>query len=148
MPQSNPETVGVDISKDHLDVSIYPSGEAKRFTNDGKGHKALIPWLSDHQLARIVFEATGAYHRRFERTLAAASLPMAKINPRQARRVAEATGRLAKTDAIDAAVLARFGALLAPEIRQPVSETLDEMKELYNAREALIKDRTAPPKPA
>ena len=68
---------------------------------------------------------------------------MAKINPRQARRFAQATGKLAKTDKIDAAMLARFGALLAPEIRQPVGETLDEMKELYNAREALMKDRTA-----
>ena len=68
---------------------------------------------------------------------------MAKINPRQARRFAQATGKLAKTDKIDAAMLARFGALLAPEIRQPVSETLYEMKELYNAREALMKDRTA-----
>jgi transposase len=91
----------------------------------------------------VVFEATGAYHRRFERTLAAAGLPMAKINPRQARRFAEATGKLAKTDTIDAAVLARFGALLTPQARQPVSETLDEMKELHNARTALVKDRTA-----
>lgn len=143
MTKPNKETVGVDISKDHLDVYIHPNGEAKCFMNDTKGHKALIFWLKGRQLDRIVFEATGAYHRCFERTLAAADMPMAKINPRQARRFAQATGKLAKTDKIDAAMLARFGALLAPEIRQPVSEALDEMKELYNAREALMKDRTA-----
>jgi transposase len=92
---------------------------------------------------RLVFEATGAYHRVFERTLAKAGLPLAKINPLQARRFAEATGKRAKTDAIDAAILAKFGALLAPQIRGPISQTLDEMKELRNARSALVKDRTA-----
>lgn len=143
MNQSNPETVGVDISKDNLDVYIYPGGETKRFANEAKGHKALIAWLKGHQLARIVFEATGAYHKQFERTLAKAGLPMSKINPRQARHFAEATGKIAKTDAIDAAMLARFGALLEPQVRQPVNEIINEMKELTNARLALVKDRTA-----
>jgi transposase len=143
MSEHTPVTVGVDISKDFLDANIHPSGATKRFANDAKGHRALIAWLQGHQVERVVFEATGAYHRSFERTLAAAGLPMAKVNPRQARRFAEATGKLAKTDAIDAAMLARFGALLAPQTREPVSQTLDEMKELHNARTALVKDRTA-----
>ncbi len=94
-------------------------------------------------MQRVVFEATGADHRAFERALAAAGLPAAKINPRQARRFAEAIGQLAKTDTIDAAMLARFGALLTPQTRAPVSEVLDEMKELHNTRQALVKDRTA-----
>jgi transposase len=143
MSEHNADTVGVDISKDFLDANIHPSGIAKRFANDAKGHRALIAWLQGRQVERVVFEATGAYHRAFERTLAAAGLPMAKINPRQARRFAEAIGKLAKTDAIDAAMLARFGALLTPQTREPVSQTLDEMKELHNARGALVKDRTA-----
>jgi transposase len=143
MSEHSADTVGVDISKDFLDANIHPSGEARRFANDAKGHRALIAWLHGRQVERVVFEATGAYHRAFERTLAAAGLPMAKINPRQARRFAEATGTLAKTDAIDAAMLARFGALLTPQIREPVSQTIDEMKELHNARAALVKDRTA-----
>jgi transposase len=144
MTQFSVETVGVDVSKDHLDVALYPNGAARRFTNHAKGHHALIGWLvAPHQIERVVFEATGPYHRNFERTLAKAGLPMAKINPRQARRFAEASGKLAKTDAMDAAMLARFGALLTPQTHQPVSETLDEMKELHNARAALVKDRTA-----
>ena len=143
MTQFSAETVGVDISKDYLDVALYPSGTGKRFTNDTKGHRALIRWSDPYQIERVVFEATGPYHRSFERTLASAGLPMAKINPRQARRFAEACGTLAKTDAIDAAMLARFGALLAPQTHDPVSQTLDEMRELHNARTALVKDRTA-----
>jgi transposase len=143
MSQSSADTAGVDISKDFLDVSIYPSRASGRFANDAKGHRALIAWLKAHPVQRVVFEATGPYHRTFERTLAAAGLPMAKVNPRQARRFAEATGRIAKTDTIDAAMLARFGALLNPQIVQPVSQTVDEMKELHNARQALVKDRTA-----
>jgi transposase len=99
--------------------------------------------FTSYQVERVVFEATGPYHRAFERTLASAGLPLAKINPRQARRFAEASGKLAKTDAMDAAMLARFGALLTPQTRQPVSEILDEMKELHNAKVALVKDRTA-----
>ena len=143
MTEHSADTIGVDISKDFLDANIHPSGEARRFANNAKGHRALIVWLHGRPVERVVFEATGAYHRLFERTLAAAGLPMAKINPRQARRFAEATGKLAKTDAIDAAMLARFGALLTPQAREPVSQTLDEMKELHNARSALVQDRVA-----
>jgi len=143
MTHCSAQTVGVDISKINLDVHVYPSGVTACFANDAAGHRALITWLAGQAVQRVVFEATGAYHRGFERSLAAAGLPMAKINPRQARRFAEAAGKIAKTDAIDAAMLARFGALLAPEIRQPVSQTLDEMRELLNAKNALMKDRTA-----
>src|ERR671912_2923621 len=82
-------------------------------------------------------------HRRLERALSAAGLPFAKINPRQARRFAEATGRLAKTDRVDAALLARLGALLQPEPREPKSQGLDELTEIVAARRALVKDRTA-----
>src|SRR3546814_2370851 len=66
-------------------------------SNDAAGHRALLAWLAPHTIVRVVFEATGAYHRAFERRLATAGLAMAKVNPRQARRFAEATGKLAKT---------------------------------------------------
>ena len=143
MDHSTAPSAGVDISKDHLDACLHPGGEARRFSNDAKGHRALIAWLSPRKVARIVFEATGAYHRTFERALAAAGLPATKINPRQARRFAEAIGRLAKTDRCDAALLARFGALIEPAVRPVSSPTLDAMRELHTARCALIKDRTA-----
>jgi transposase len=137
------QTVGVDISKDFLDVAFHPASETARLANDPAGHRALIEHLRGLNVARVVFEATGAYHRLFERTLAEAGLPMVKVNPRQARRFAEATGKLAKTDRCDAALLARMGSALTLEPRPVVSQTIDEMKELLNARDALIKDRVA-----
>ena len=135
--------VGVDISKDFLDVALYPASDTARFPNDAKGIKALIKWLVPQPLARVIFEATGAYHRLLERTLANAGLPGVKVNPRQARRFAEAIGKLAKTDRCDAAMLARMGAALQLEARPIVSETLDKMSEFITARDALVKDRIA-----
>ena len=137
------QCVGVDISKDTLDVHLHPDAVSRRFANDLRGFKALIGWLGGLDIARVVFEPTGAYHHGFERALGAAGLALAKINPRQARRFAEAIGRHAKTDAVDAAMLARFGAMIEPPARPMASQTLDQMKELHVARRALVKDRVA-----
>ena len=137
------QTLGVDISKDALDAYLHPQGIAQRFPNNIKGFKALLAWLADANPARIVFEPTGAYHHDFERHLTKVGLPLVKINPRQARRFAEAIGVHAKTDAVDAAMLARFGAMLEPPVRAAVSSILDDMKELHVARLALVKDRVA-----
>src|SRR3712207_6823875 len=138
-----PQTAGIDIAKDQLDVCLYPDGATSRFPNDAKGHRALIAWLAAYSIERVVFEPTGAYHRILERSLASAGLPLAKINPRHARRFADALGQLAKTDRLDAALLARFGALLEPPSRPVLSPTLEAMKELVVARQAVIKSRTA-----
>jgi transposase len=143
MSESLAQVAGIDIAKDHLDVHLHPSGATRRVSNDKAGHKALLHWLARQPVERIVFEATGPYHRRLERALSAAGLPFAKINPKQARRFAEATGRLAKTDRVDAAMLARLGALLQPAPREPKSQVLDELTEIVAARRALVKDRTA-----
>ena len=137
------QNVGVDISKATLDVHLHPAGSARQFANDAKGIKALLGWLGEHDIARVVFEPTGPYHHRFERRLGEAGLPLAKVNPLQARRFAQAAGSHAKTDAIDAAMLARMGALLTPPVRPITSQTIDDMKELHIARLALVKDRTA-----
>jgi transposase len=91
----------------------------------------------------VVFEPTGPYHRALERALDAAGAPIVKINPRQARRFAEAAGKLVKTDRVDAAMLARMGEVLGLEPRPCVSQTIAELKEPHLARAALIKDRTA-----
>lgn len=104
---------------------------------------ALIRWLGKDRGPLVVFEATGAYHRQMETALAARTIPFVKVNPRQARRFAEATGRLAKTDRVDAVMLARMGAVLELEAQKPKSENLHELKELMTARRALIKDQTA-----
>ena len=138
-------TIGIDISKERIDVHRLPDGETRQFVNDKTGLKAFLSWLdrSGEPPARIVFEATGAYHRALERRLAEAGLPAVKVNPRNARRFAEATGRLAKTDRIDAALLARMGAALCLEPCAALSQSLSDLKQMIVAREALIKDRTA-----
>lgn len=143
METSIAQNVGIDICKATLDVHLHPAGSARQFTNDTKGIMSLIGWLGEHDVARIVFEPTGPYHHRFERRLGEAGLPLAKVNPMQARRFAQAVGTHAKTDAIDAAMLARMGALLTPPVRPIIAHAIDDMKELHIARLALVKDRTA-----
>ena len=134
--------IGIDISKDHLDVHRLPGDERRRFDNSKAGHKALIRWIGDTP-ARVVYEPTGYYHRALERALAAAGMPIAKVNPRQARRFAEATGNLAKTDALDAAMLTRMGAVLSLEARSVPSGIINDLRDLRTARNALIKDQVA-----
>ena len=134
--------IGIDISKDHLDVHRLPGDERRRFDNSKAGHKALILWIGDTP-ARVVYEPTGRYHRTLERALAAAGMPIAKVNPRQARRFAEATGNLAKTDALDAAMLTRMGAVLSLEARSVPSGIINDLRDLRTARNALIKDQVA-----
>ncbi|MFM7417421.1 MAG: IS110 family transposase, partial [Alphaproteobacteria bacterium] len=99
-------------------------------------------WIGETP-ARVVYEPTGRYHRTLERALAAAGMPIAKVNPRQARRFAEATGNLAKTDALDAAMLTRMGAVLSLEARPVPSAIINELRDLRTARNALIKDQVA-----
>lgn len=135
-------TIGIDISKDSLDAHRWPDGATGRFPNTPAGHKTLIRWIGTHA-SRIVFEPTGPYHRALEQRLSEADQPLVKVNPRQARRFAEATGRLAKTDRVDAALLARMGAVLDLPPRQTGDDKLNDLRELRVAREALIKDRTA-----
>ncbi|HYI88371.1 MAG TPA: IS110 family transposase [Beijerinckiaceae bacterium] len=135
-------TIGVDISKDALDVHRLVDGASRRFANDRSGFRALIAWIGA-DATRVVFEPTGPYHRAFERALAKGGLPLVKVNPRQARRFAEATGKLAKTDRLDAAMLARMGAVLELEVQPARREVFDGLKDLQMAREALVKDRTA-----
>ncbi|MEI9902987.1 MAG: IS110 family transposase [Asticcacaulis sp.] len=136
-------TFGVDISKTHLDVCRLPDGVHRRFVYDKTGLKALIKWLAAEPVERIVYEPTGRYHRSFERRMTEAGFPLSKVNPRQARRFAESIGRLAKTDRVDAAMLARMGTALTPALYVPSSQTLVDMQDLLMARRALIKDRTA-----
>lgn len=136
-------TVGIDISKDRLDVHTYPDRAVAQFNNDRAGHAKLITWITLRKPTCIIFEATGAYHRGLEMALGKAALPAVKVNPLQARRFAEATGKRVKTDPVDAAMLARFGYTMQPEIPPTRDETTDKLRELLVARRALVKDRTA-----
>src|SRR6202522_26986 len=133
------DTIGIDVSKDHLDAHRLADGASRRFANDKCGRKAFVKGFAQTPAERLVFEPTGPYHR----ALGAAGVPFVKVNPRQARRFAAAIGKLAKTDRLDGAMLARMGAMLELKTRPPQSEALLELKELHLAREALVKDRTA-----
>ena len=130
--------IGVDISKDTLDVYRLSDGSRLQVANDKIGRTALLRWIRQTDTSLVLFEATGAYHRSLEAALAAADLPFAKVNPWQARRFAEATGRLAKTDRVDAIMLAKMGAVLGLERQETRSEVLNELKELLAARRALM----------
>lgn len=135
--------IGIDISKALLEVYIACDKTSCQFANDPAGHKALIARLASYQVQSIVYEATGPYHRALERALGQAGLALARVNPRQARRFAEATGRLVKTDKVDAVMLAKMGEALDLTATEIAGETLDTLKELQAARLALMKDRTA-----
>lgn len=113
---------GVDVAKQHLDVALEGKGEVRRFANDEAGSVRLLAWLQAHAGARVVVEATGGYERLLLAAAARAGIPAARMNPRQVRDFARATGRLAKTDALDAAVLAAFGARLHPAPTPPADE--------------------------
>jgi len=136
------DTIGVDISKATLDAFRLNGNEHRQFPNSRAGCAALIRWIGETG-GRVVFEPTGPYHRLFEASLAASRLSAVKVNPRAARRFAEATGELAKTDRIDAAILARMGAALDLEERPAITETLRDLREMGVARQALVKDRIA-----
>jgi transposase len=136
-------TIGIDIGKDTLVLQRLPDNATFEVGNDKAGLTTLLRWLGRAQAARVVFEPTGPYHRLVEKTLAAAGIAMIKVNPRQARRFAQAIGRLAKTDRADAAMLARLGATLNLKALPPTSEMLHDLKELRVAREGRMKDRIA-----
>ncbi len=141
MSDELPQTIGIDISKAALDCHAHPAGIDRQFPNTAKGHKALIAWAGQWQVERIAYEATGTYHRALE--VALADLPCVKLNPERARRFAQATGTLAKTDRIDARLLARMAVALQPPVRPARSTQQNQLAELVNARDGLVRDRTA-----
>ena len=101
--------IGADVSKEHIDLHQLPDGRRLRVTNDRKGFASALKWIGDAAVARIVYEPTGVYHKAFEHFMLAQAIALSKVNPRLARRFAEATGRLTKTDRVDAEMLARYG---------------------------------------
>ncbi|WP_458789636.1 IS110 family RNA-guided transposase [Yoonia sp. MH D7] len=134
--------IGVDISKSHLDVFRLEDDMAKRFDNSITGFRALIRWLGKAtRVARVVYEPTGSYHKAFEATLGKV-LPLVKVNPLQARRFAQAHGTRAKTDAVDARMLALMGAAFNLEPQVPLPKEAIDLKDLHVARAGLVKDRT------
>jgi len=134
---TDPVSIGIDVGKECLDVACVPSGAVWRVANTEAGIADLIDQLRPLAPSRIVLEASGGYERAVLTELRAADMPAALVNPRQVRDFAKATGRLAKTDRLDAQVLAQFGAVLTPEIRPLPDVALQELRSLVAWRREL-----------
>lgn len=134
--------MGIDVSKSRLDAAIGSAGGVHGFDNDADGHAALVAHLRAAAPAWVVLEATGGYERAAVAALAAAGLPVIVINPRRGRAFANAAGVLAKTDRIDARVLALYAERLGPVRRTLPDERQHELTDLVTRREQLVGMRT------
>jgi transposase len=138
-----PVFVGIDVSKTRLDVALRPGNKNLSVTNNQSGLAALIKCLQTFQVNRVVLEASGGYEIVAAGELAAAGLPVAVVNPRQVRAFARATGRLAKTDKIDAEVLAHFAQLIQPQMRPLPDAQSRELMALVAGRRQVVEMLTA-----
>lgn len=134
----SPIFVGIDVSKTRLDIAIRPTGQSESVANEKAGIKALVKRLGTLQPAWIVLEATGGLERPLMHALVGAELPVAVVNPRQVRDFAKATGQLAKTDSIDAEVLARFAEAVRPALRPLPDAVTLELRALTARRRQII----------
>lgn len=137
MPKVN-AYIGIDISKDHLDLHQLPQDRAARFESNTEGISKLITYLKRRKPTLIVIEATGGYESQLAAELVTAKLNVAVVNPFQVRSYAKALGILAKTDAIDAKVLARFAQDVKPQPRPLPDEKELELKALIMRRRQLV----------
>jgi transposase len=141
--QKQSSFVGIDISKNSLDVHVLPEDKRYSYPYEPQKVKALIRKLKQLKPALIVMEATGGYELIIATKLAEATLPVAVVNPRQIRDYARAIGKLAKTDAIDAYIIARFAQDVRPEAREQLTFKEHQLKELIMRRQQLIDMRSA-----
>jgi len=130
--------IGIDVAKDRLDVHVRPTGEAFAVARDGEGLERLVDRLAALAPRLVVLEATGGYETVVASRLAAAGVPLAVVNPRQIRDFARATGKLAKTDALDAAAIAHFADAVRPQHRPVASAEAQLLGELVARRRQLI----------
>ena len=130
--------VGIDVSKDTLDVSLYPTQDTHRVANDQTGIDELIHKLQRVDPRLIVCEATGGYETLTVSLLAASGLPVVLVNARQIRDFAKSIGQLAKTDAIDAGVIARFASAVRPELRPVKDSRSQELTGLVTRRRQIV----------
>ena len=131
--------IGIDVSKETLDVHTLPDGNAFVFTNDPDGIKAICKKFSKIRPELIVLEATCGLQIPVATALSLKKFPVAVVNPRQVRDFAKATGRLAKTDKIDAEMLALFGKKLRPEVRPLKDEQTQELSAFMSRRNQLLR---------
>lgn len=133
----HPGFAGIDISKGHLDVFDGRVGKPERFANDDDGVRGLASRFK-RLGSFVVFEATGRYDRRLRLALEMAGVAFARVNPKRARDFARATGRIAKTDAIDAKMLAAMAQTLKPPAHVPLSKEREILRDLHTRRDQLV----------
>jgi transposase len=134
---------GIDVSKNYLDVHVLPGGQSVRVVNTDDGIRKLKRWFARFDLALVVVEATGKWHRRLQRSLHASGFAAAVVDPYRVRMFAKAQGIFAKTDRLDARVLALFATVMTPTVRPPASEALQNLAELVAARDSAVAEGTA-----
>lgn len=135
--------IGIDVSKNTLDVDGFPTSHREQVKHDTDGISKLVAKLQGLQPQCVVLEATGGLEMELVSALAVVGLPVAVINPRQARDFAKAIGYLAKTDQVDAFVLAKFGSMVKPEPRPIKDEQLRELESILTRRRQLVDMLTA-----
>ena len=133
-----PTFIGVDVSQDHLDVHVRPAALRHRFANTADGIAELVAWVRPHAAERIVFESTGPYQKAAVGALLAEGLPAVVVNARQVRDFAKALSYLAKTDEIDAGVIAHFAEVATTTVRPLESQEIRDLRELYDRRGQLV----------
>ncbi|NKF24818.1 IS110 family transposase, partial [Solimonas marina] len=135
-----PLWIGIDVSKATLAVCVLPQAQHITFPNTPEGHAQLLALLDGQTVGNVLLEATGGYERALMQALAVAGIPVTRINPRRARAFAEAMGKTAKTDPIDAAMLARMAELVCHPSPAPEPER-EALRELVQRREQLVQQR-------
>ena len=146
LSEQSPSTaayIGIDVCKSHLDIHVHPHGVAFRVGNDRSGIGALVRRLAGWRVGLVVMEATGKWHRLVHRRLHEAGYAVAVVNPYRSRKLADAMGHLAKTDAIDADTLARFGEALHPRTTPPPPTSVAALREMVAARRSAVADVTS-----
>lgn len=128
--------VGIDVSKDKLDVALRSAKAAVIFANDGDGHRGLLEWLVQHGAAKVVMEATAGYEMACRKFLMKAGLEVVVVDPKRVRHFAKSAGQLAKNDAIDAQMIAWFGEVFADLTGKAQDDEREELEHLLTARRA------------
>jgi transposase len=142
-PVTEERYAGIDVSKDILEVGVLPEKEVRQYSNDHEGMDKLVPWLKKLQVAIVVMEPTGGYEALAAAALSSKHVPVAIVNARQIRQYAKAIGKLAKTDRIDAVVMAEFAQTVKPEARKLRDEETKEIKMIVSRRRQIIDMITA-----
>lgn len=140
--ETNP-VIGIDVARAHLDVAVEGQSGTFRLPNDVAGRRRLVRQVRQQQPRLVVFEASGGYEQPLMESLWAAQLPLARVNPRMVREFARASGRRAKTDALDAALLVRFGRVMEVAAQAPPSPARQELAQLQAHRTDLVQLRVA-----